>query len=93
MKTINLWYGTKSFDGKYDSYEEVALVGEELGKVRFTDEYSDIQYRVFRTEDDKIVVYFMERKGYDVYAELYEYTNLNEAKEHYAFILRKAGVI
>jgi len=93
METINLWRGIKSFDGKYDNYEEVALVVKEIGNVRFTVDGDDVQYRIFRIEDGKIVVYFMERKGYDVYAEIYEYANLDEAKEHYAFILRKAGVI
>jgi len=93
MENINLWRGIKSFDGKYNDYEEVALVSEEIGKVRFTVDGDDVQYRIFRTEDDKIVVYFMERKGYDVYAEIYKYSSLDEAKEHYAFILRKAGVI
>jgi len=36
---------------------------------------------------------FIERRGYDCTAEVYEYDNLEEAKEHYAFILRRAGVI
>jgi len=93
MKTINLWRGIKSFDGKYDNYEEVAIVGEELGKVRFTDADSDIQYRVFRTEDDNIIIYFVERRGYDCVAEIHEYTTLEDAKKDYAFILKKAGVI
>ena len=67
--------------------------GSEIGSVRFNIDGDDIQYRVFRTETGSVVIYFIERRGYDCSAEVYEYDNLEEAKEHYAFILRRAGVI
>jgi len=92
MATISIWRGFRSFaDG--NNYEVVTFNGSEIGSVRFNIDGDDIQYRVFRTETDSVVIYFIERRGYDCTAEVYEYNNLEEAKEHYAFILRRAGVI
>jgi len=92
MKTITIWSGHKSFIGDND-YETVAFKGEELGSVRFSDANSDVQYRVFRSEEDKIIIFFVERKGYDCFAEIFEYHSLEEAAKEYRYILRKAGVI
>jgi len=89
MKTITIWSGHKSFVGD-NNYETVDFKGEELGSVRFTD---NLQYRVFRSEEDKIIIFFVERKGYDCFAEIFEYHSLEEAAKEYRYILRKAGVI
>ena len=91
MATISVWRGFRSFTGDRN-YEVVTFVGSEIGSVRFNINGDDIQYRVFRDENDNIIVFFVERRGYDCTAEVYEYSSLEEAKEHYAFILRKAGV-
>jgi len=92
MATISIWRGYRSFTGD-NNYEVVTFNGSEIGSVRFNIDGDDIQYRVFRTETDSVVIYFIERRGYDCTAEVYEYNNLEETKEHYAFILRRAGVI
>jgi hypothetical protein len=92
MATISIWRGYRSFTGD-NNYEVATFNGSEIGSVRFNIDGDDIQYRVFRTETGSVVIYFIERRGYDCSAEVYEYDNLEEAKEHYAFILRRAGVI
>jgi hypothetical protein len=92
MATIRIWNGTRSFTGD-NNYEIVTFQGSEIGSVRFNINGDDIQYRVFRDEDDNIIIFFVERRGYECTAEIYEYSSIDEAKEHYAFILRKAGVI
>jgi len=92
MATISIWRGFRSFTGD-SNYEVVTFNGSEIGSVRFNIDGDDIQYRVFRDEDDNVIVFFVERRGYDCTAEVYEYSSLEEAKEHYAFILRKARVI
>jgi len=92
MTTISIWQGYRSFTGD-NNYETVTFKGAEIGKVRFNDAESDIQYRVFRDEEDKIIIFFVERRGYDCVAEIHEYPTLEDAKKDYTFILRKAGVI
>ena len=92
MARISIWRGFRSFTDD-NNYEVVTFNGSEIGSVRFNVDGDDIQYRVFRTETDSVVIYFIERRGYDCTAEVYEYNNLEEAKEHYAFILHRAGVI
>jgi len=92
MKTITIWSGHKSFVGD-NNYETVDFKGEELGAVRFEDADSDIQYRVFRSEEDKIIVFFVERRGYECTAEVFEYSTIEEAAKEYRYILRKAGII
>jgi len=92
MTTISIWRGYRSFTGD-NNYKTVAFNGSEIGSVRFTDADSDIQYRVFRDEDDNIIVFFVERRGYECFAEIHEYASLDEAAKEYRFILRKAGVI
>jgi hypothetical protein len=92
MATIRIWRGYRDWDAGSD-YEVVTYEdARELGAVRFEDADSDIQYRIIQW-DEGIVVFFVERRGYECTAEIYEYSSIDEAKEHYAFILRKAGVI
>jgi len=92
MATYTLWYGTRSFTGD-NNYETVMFEGAEIGSVRFTDADSDVQYRVFRDEKDAVIIFFVERRGYDCVAEIHKYASLDEAAKEYRFILRKAGVI
>ena len=92
MKTISIWKGFRSFTGD-NNYEVVTFSGSEIGAVRFEESDSDIQYRVFRSEEDKIIIFFVERRGYECTAEVFEYTTLEEAAKEYRYILRKAGVI
>jgi len=92
MKTISIWKGFRSFTGD-NNYEVVTFSGSEIGAVRFEEADSDIQYRVFRSEEDKIIIFFVERRGYECAAEVFEYPTLEEAAKEYRFILKKAGVI
>jgi len=92
MAVFTIWSGYRSFTGD-NNYESFSFKGEELGSVRFTDADSDVQYRVFRSEEDKIIIFFVERKGYDCFAEIFEYPTIEEAAKEYRFILKKAGVI
>ena len=92
MATISIWKGRRSFTGD-NNYEIVTFVGSEIGAVRFSDADSDIQYRVFRSENESVIIFFLERRGYDCEAEIYEYPNLTAAEKDYAFVLKKAGVI
>jgi len=92
MKTITIWSGHKSFVGD-NNYETVSFSGSEIGAVRFEDADSDIQYRVFRDENGNIIIFFVERRGYECTAEVFEYKSLEEAAKEYRYILRKAGVI
>jgi hypothetical protein len=92
MTTISIWRGYRSFTGD-NNYEVVTFVGSEIGAVRFSDADVDIQYRVFRSENENVIVFFLERHGYDCEAEIYEYPDLAAATKDYAFVLRKAGVI
>jgi len=92
MTTHTLWSGYRSFTGD-NNYEVVTFTGSEIGSVRFTDADSDVQYRVFRNENDNIIVFFVERRGYDCVAEIHKYPTFEDAKKDYAFILKKAGVI
>ena len=92
MKTITIWSGHKSFVGD-NNYESFSFKGEELGAVRFEDADSDIQYRIFRDENNNVIVFFVERRGYECTAGVFEYKSLEEAAKEYRYILRKAGVI
>jgi len=92
MATISIWRGYRSFTGD-SSYEIVSFSGSEIGSVRFNIDGDDIQYRVFRDEGDNVIVFFVERRGYDCTADVHTYSNLEDAKRDYAFILRRAGVI
>jgi len=92
MTKISIWKGSRSFTGD-NNYEIVTFQGSEIGSVRFTDAESDIQYRIFRDENDNIIIFFVERVGYDCTAEIFEYPNIEEAAKEYGFVLRKAGVI
>ena len=92
MATISIWRGFRSFTGD-KNYEVVTFVGSEIGSVRFNINGDDIQYRVFRDENDNVIVFFVERRGYDCTADVHTYSNLEDAKRDYAFILRKARVI
>jgi len=92
MATISIWRGYRDWVAGSD-YEIVTYEdARELGAVRFNDEEADIQYRIIEW-DEGIVVFFVERKGHYVEAEIYEYPDLETATKDYAFILRKAGVI
>jgi len=92
MATISIWRGYRDWNGDND-YEVVTYQdARELGAVRFTDEEADIQYRIIRW-DEGIVVFYVERKGHYVEAEIFEYPTLEDAKKDYAFVLKKAGVI
>jgi hypothetical protein len=92
MATISIWRGYRSFTGD-SNYEIVSFSGSEIGSVRFNIEGDDVQYRVFRDEGDNVIVFFVERRGYDCTAEVYTYPTLETAAKDYAFVLRKAGVI
>jgi len=92
MATISIWRGFHSFTGDRN-YEVVTFVGSEIGSVRFNINGDDIQYRVFRDENDNVIVFFVERRGYECVAEIFEYPTLEEAAKEYRFILKKAGVI
>jgi len=92
MATISIWRGFRSFTGD-SNYEVVTFNGSEIGSVRFNIDGDDIQYRVFRDEDDNVIVFFVERRGYDCTADAHTYSTLEDAKRDYAFILRKARVI
>jgi len=92
MATISIWRGYRDWDAGSD-YEIVSFTGSEIGSVRLTDTEADTQYRVFRDEDDNIIIFFVERRGHYCEAEIYEYPDLEAAAKDYAFILRKAGVI
>jgi len=92
MKTISIWKGFRSFTGD-NNYEVVTFNGSEIGAVRFEDADSDIQYRIFRDENGNIIIFFVERRGYECTAEVFEYPTLEEAAKEYRYILRKAGVI
>jgi hypothetical protein len=92
MAKISIWNGTRSFTGD-NNYDTVTFQGSEIGSVRFNVNGDDIQYRIFRDEGDNIIIFFVERRGYECTAEVYAYPTLEEAKKDYAFILRKAGVI
>jgi len=92
MATISIWRGFRSFTGDRN-YEVVTFVGSEIGSVRFNINGDDIQYRVFRDENDNVIVFFVERRGYECVAEIFEYPTLEEAAKEYRFILKKAGVI
>jgi len=92
MARISIWRGYRDWDAGSD-YEIVTYEdARELGAVRFNDEEADIQYRIIEW-DEGIVVFFVERKGHYVEAEIYEYPDLETAAKDYAFVLRKAGVI
>jgi len=92
MARISIWRGYRDWVAGSD-YEIVTYEdAEEIGAVRFDDEEADIQYRIIEW-DEGIVVFFVERKGHYVEAEIYEYPDLEAAAKDYAFILRKAGVI
>jgi len=92
MARISIWRGYRDWVAGSD-YEIVTYEdAEEIGAVRFEDEEADIQYRIIEW-DEGIVVFFVERKGHYVEAEIYEYPDLEAAAKDYAFILRKAGVI
>jgi hypothetical protein len=94
MATISIWRGYRHWDWNEDSDFETVTYEDacELGSVRFNDGESDIQYRIIQW-DEGIVVYYVERRGYYCEAQIYEYGSIDEAKEHYEFIFRKAGVI
>ena len=92
MATISIWRGYRDWNAGSD-YEIVTYEdARELGAVRFNDEEADIQYRIIEW-DENIVVFFVERKGHYVEAEIYEYPSLEEAAKEYRFVLKKAGVI
>jgi len=92
MATISIWKGHRSFTGD-NNYEVVTFIGSEIGAVRFSEADSDIQYRVFRSENENVIVFFLERRGYDCEAEIYEYPDLAAAEKDYKFVLEKARVI
>jgi len=92
MTTISIWKGRRSFTGD-SNYEVVSFVGSEIGSVRFNINGDDVQYRIFRDEGDNIIIFFVERRGYECTAEIFEHPDLKAAEKDYAFILRKAGVI
>jgi hypothetical protein len=92
MATISIWRGYRNLNADSD-YEIVTFVGSEIGAVRFSDADADIQYRVFRSENESVIIFFLERRDYDCEAEIYEYPNLTAAEKDYAFVLKKAGVI
>jgi hypothetical protein len=92
MANISIWRGYRSFVTGYSDYKTISFVGSEIGSFRFTDADGDVQYRVFRNDNDEIIIFFLERRGYDATAEVYEYPTLEAASKDYAFILKKAGV-
>ena len=92
MATISIWRGYRDWVAESD-YEVVTYEdARELGAVRFEDADSDIQYRIIQW-DEGIVVFFVERKGHYVEAEIFEYPDIASAEKDYKFVLKKAGVI
>jgi len=89
MATITLWVGSKSFITGGE-YKQVTVEGEELATVRFSDE---VLVRVVKAEDGKVIVNYIEREGYDVRSDVFEYADLNEAAVYERFVLRRAGII
>jgi len=93
MARISIWRGYRDWVAGSD-YEIVTYEdAREIGSVRFTDADSDIQYRIIRTGDGEIVIFFVERKGHYCEAEIFEYPDLETAAEQYRFVLKRAGVI
>jgi len=92
MATVSIWQGARSFTGD-NNYEVVTFTGSEIGSVRFNIDGDDVQYRIFRDKNENIIVFFVERVGYDCTAEIFKYPDLETAAKDYAFILRKAGVL
>jgi len=92
MANISIWKGYRSFTGD-SNYEVVSFVGSEIGSVRFNIEGDDVQYRIFRDANDSVIIFFVERRGYDCTAEVYTYPDLETAAKEHRFVLRKAGVI
>jgi len=91
MATFKVWYGERSFVHG-DDYEVLEFEGKEIGAVSSGD--NSVRYRFFETAGGTFVVHYVEHiSQYEARADVYEYSDINEAAKYFHHVLRSAKLI